>query len=125
MPDLLKHADAFSGIATDDIAAARVFYADTLGLNVDEENGMLWLCLAGGREALVYPKPDHVPADYTVLNFRVSHIEAAVAELSASGVEFERYDFVDEDAINRCGGPYIAWFKDPAGNILSVLQERS
>lgn len=73
----------------------------------------------------MHPKPDHEPAGYTVLNFRVGDVEAAVAELTASGVEFERYHFVDEDAINRRGGPFIAWFKDPAGNILSVLQERS
>ncbi len=125
MPDLLKRAKAFSGIATDDVDAARRFYGQTLGLDVDDENGMLWLRLAEGRDTLVYPKPDHVPASYTVLNFPVADIEAAVAELTASGVELERYDFVDEDGINRRGGPFIAWFKDPAGNILSVLQERS
>ncbi len=124
MPDLRKHAEAFNGIATNDIAAARVFYAETLGLDADEENGMLWLRLAGGRDTLVYPRADHVPAGYTVLNFRVSDIDAAVAGLSASGVEFERYEFVDEDAISRRGGPHIAWFKDPAGNIFSVLQKR-
>lgn len=124
MQGLLRNAQAFSGIATDDIDAARRFYSQTLGLDVDDENGMLWLRLADGRDTLIYPRPDHVPAGYTVLNFRVGDIEAAVAELTTSGVEFERYGFVDEDGVNRRGGPYIAWFKDPAGNILSILQER-
>lgn len=125
MQELLGKARAFTGIATDDVDAARTYYGQTLGLDVDDENGMLWLRLAEGRDTLVYPKPNHVPADYTVLNFRVKDIESAVAELTTRGVEFERYDFVDEDGVNRRGGPYIAWFKDPAGNILSILQERS
>ena len=82
--------------------------------------------LAGGRDTLVYPKPDHAPASYTILNFQVDDIDAAVDELVRHGVSLEKYDGMGQDAngINRAGGPYIAWFKDPAGNILSVLQER-
>ncbi|MEU0199581.1 MULTISPECIES: VOC family protein [unclassified Streptomyces] len=108
-----------------DIDAARSFYSDTLGLRVSEDNGMLFLHIAGDRDILVYPKPDHAPATYTVLNFPVDDIEAAVDELGRRGVRFERYDQfeVDEKGIFRGGGPLIAWFTDPAGNVLSVLQE--
>ncbi len=118
---------AFSGFAADDIERARAFYAETLGIETSEEHGLLTLHLAGGeRPTLVYPKPDHVPASYTVLNFPVDDIEAAVDELVARGVTFERFDGMpqDERGIMREGGPYIAWFTDPAGNVLSVLQER-
>lgn len=117
---------AFSGFAVDDLQAARKFYGQTLGLKTSEEYGLLTLHLAGGRDTLVYPKADHTPATYTILNFQVNDIEAAVDELTRGGVEFERYDGMDQDdrGINRGGGPYIAWFKDPAGNILAVLQER-
>ena len=89
-------------------------------------DGMLTLHLAGDRPTLVYPKPDHEPATYTILNFPVDDIEKAVDELTARGVEFERYDGFDQDerGIFRGGGPYIAWFTDPAGNVLSVLQDR-
>ncbi|MFF5967986.1 VOC family protein [Streptomyces collinus] len=116
---------AFSGFSVDDIEAARVFYADTLGLRVSEENGMLILHLAGDRDTLVYPKPDHTPATFTILNFPVDDIEAAVDELAGKGVRFERYDHLktDDKGIFRGGGPLIAWFTDPAGNVLSVLQE--
>jgi predicted enzyme related to lactoylglutathione lyase len=117
---------AFSGFSTDDVPAARRFYEETLGLGVTEANGMLRLHIAGGNPVLVYPKGNHVPAEYTVLNFPVADIEQAVDALTAEGIKFERYDGMDLDerGINRGGGPAIAWFKDPAGNILSVLQER-
>ncbi|MFI6698581.1 VOC family protein [Streptomyces sp. NPDC050509] len=117
---------AFSGFAVDDIDAARRFYGETLGLAVTEEYGMLHLGLAGGATVLVYPKPGHTPATFTILNFPVDDIDAAVAELTGRGVRFERYPGMDTDdqGVFRGGGPYIAWFTDPAGNILSVLQER-
>jgi catechol 2,3-dioxygenase-like lactoylglutathione lyase family enzyme len=117
---------AFSGFAVDDVDRARAFYGETLGLKTSEEHGLMWLHLAGERDTLVYPKPDHIPATYTVLNFPVDDIEAAVDELGARGVQMERYEGMpqDERGIMREGGPYIAWFNDPAGNVLSVLQER-
>lgn len=116
---------AFSGFAVDDMEKAREFYGETLGLKTSQENGLMTLHLAGDRPTLVYPKPDHTPATYTILNFAVSDIDSAVRELSGRGVQFERYEGAgqDENCIVRAGGPYIAWFKDPAGNILSVLQE--
>jgi catechol 2,3-dioxygenase-like lactoylglutathione lyase family enzyme len=117
---------AFSGFAVGSIVEAQKFYGETLGLRTSEHYGLLTLHLAGERDTLVYPRPDHVPATYTILNFPVDDIEAAVDELASRGVQFERYDGLAQDArgINRGGGPYIAWFKDPAGNILSVLQDR-
>jgi catechol 2,3-dioxygenase-like lactoylglutathione lyase family enzyme len=116
---------AYSGFSVNDIEAARKFYGDTLGIRVSEEHGMLILHIAGGRDILVYPKEDHTPATYTILNFPIDDIEAAVDELSRRGVRFERYDHLkaDEKGIFRGGGPLIAWFTDPAGNVLSVLQE--
>jgi len=116
---------AFSGFAVDDIPAARTFYGGTLGLEVTEENGMLTLHIAGDRPILVYPKPDHTPATYTILNFPVEDIDAAVDELTRRGVRFQRYEGMpaDEKGIMRAGGPLIAWFTDPAGNVLSVLQQ--
>lgn len=116
---------AFSGFSVDDIAAARAFYGETLGLKVSEENGLLTLHIAGDRDILVYPKDNHTPATYTVLNFPVDDIEKAVDELARRGVRFERYEGMetDEKGIFRGGGPLIAWFTDPAGNVLSVLQE--
>ncbi|WP_037357832.1 VOC family protein [Amycolatopsis orientalis] len=115
---------AFSGFSVDDIPAARQFYAETLGIEVTENWGMLRLRLTEGREVLVYPKGDkHVPAEYTVLNFPVDDIDQAVADLGAAGVSFEPFDGVDEKGVFRLGGPLIAWFRDPAGNILSVVQE--
>jgi len=119
---MLQHSKAFSGFAVDDIAKAKEFYSQTLGLPISEENGMLQLHLAGGRDTLVYPKDDHTPATFTILNFPVDDIESAVDGLTARGVTFEHYDYVDPKGINRQGGPLIAWFKDPAGNVLSVLQ---
>lgn len=116
---------AFSGFAVDDLQRAKQFYGETLGLRVSEENGLLNLHLAGERHTLVYSKPDHTPATYTILNFPVEDIDQAVDELSARGVEFLRYEGFEQDAkgISRSeGGPPIAWFTDPAGNVLSVLQ---
>ena len=115
---------AFSGFAVDDVAKARGFYGDTLGIRTSEENGLLTLHLAGDRPTLVYPKPDHTPADYTILNFPVADIDAAVDQLAERGVRFERYEGFgqDERGIMRDQGPPIAWFRDPAGNVLAVLQ---
>jgi catechol 2,3-dioxygenase-like lactoylglutathione lyase family enzyme len=123
---MFANTKAFSGFAVDDIEKAREFYAETQGLDTSEEYGLLTLHLAGDRPTLVYPKPDHTPATYTILNFPVDVIDKAVEELSGRGVRFERYDDFEQDerGIARGEGPYIAWFKDPAGNILSVLQER-
>jgi catechol 2,3-dioxygenase-like lactoylglutathione lyase family enzyme len=124
---VLTDSAAFSGFAVPDVEAAHRFYADTLGLRVDvdqEMGGMLTLHLGGGGDVLVYPKPDHVPATYTVLNFPVEDVEKAVDELAARGVRFERYDGFEQDdkGIARGQGPDIAWFTDPAGNVLSVLK---
>jgi len=123
---MFANTKAFSGFAVDDLEAAKKFYGETLGLRTSEQYGLLTLHLAGGRDTLVYPKPGHVPATYTILNFRVDDIDAAVDELTSRGVSFERYEGMEQDAkgINRGGGPFIAWFTDPAGNILSVLQDR-
>ena len=117
---------AFSGFAVDDVSKAREFYSETLGLRTSEENGLLTLHLAGDRDTLVYPKPGHTPASYTILNFPVEDIDMAVDELTARAVQFDRYEGFEQDekGIFRGGGPYIAWFKDPAGNVLSVLQDR-
>jgi catechol 2,3-dioxygenase-like lactoylglutathione lyase family enzyme len=120
---MLADSTAFSGFSVDDVEAAKRFYGETLGLKVDEENGMLQLHLGGGHQVLVYPKPNHQPATYTTLNFPVDDLEATVDQLAARGVSFERYDGVDERGIFRKMGPPIAWFTDPAGNILSVLQQ--
>jgi catechol 2,3-dioxygenase-like lactoylglutathione lyase family enzyme len=121
---VFRDTKAFSGFAVDDIERAKEFYGETLGLKVTEEEGTLTLHIAGDRGTFVYPKPDHTPADYTILNFPVDDIEAAVDALAERGVEFERYEGVemDEKGIFRGQGPLIAWFKDPAANILSVIQ---
>jgi catechol 2,3-dioxygenase-like lactoylglutathione lyase family enzyme len=123
---MLADSKAYSGFAVDDMGAAREFYAATLGLRTSEEHGLMWLHLAGGRDTLVYQQPDATPASYTILNFEVDDIDAAVDALATRGVRFERYDHFqqDEKGIYRDEGPFIAWFKDPAGNVLSVLQER-
>ncbi|MFY0409527.1 VOC family protein [Solicola sp. PLA-1-18] len=122
----MQTLETFSGFAVDDVAAARTFYSSTLGMTVSEQNGMLGLDVGDGHHVLVYPKPHHVPAEFTVLNFRVADVEAAVDELVAAGVEPIRYDGMqqDERGVFRLGGPFIAWFRDPAGNVLSVLQDR-
>lgn len=125
--DMFKDTEAFSGFTVPDVAAAQRFYGDVLGIETEEHDGMLTLRLHGGaRPTLIYPKPDHVPAGYTILNFPVDDIEAAVDELVARGVEILRYDGMpqDERGIMRAGGPLIAWFADPGGNVLAVLQER-
>ncbi len=123
---MFANSRAFSGFSVDDLQQARAFYAQTLGLKTSERYGLMTLHLAGGRDTLVYPKPDHAPATYTILNFPVNDIDEAVDELSRRGVRFERYPggTQDEKGIHRGEGPYIAWFRDPAGNILSVLQEK-
>jgi catechol 2,3-dioxygenase-like lactoylglutathione lyase family enzyme len=129
---MLAQAEAFSGFAVPDLAQAEAFYGQTLGIEtelLDEQNGLLTLHLAGGRDTLIYRKPDHQPATYTILNFRVDDIDAVVDGLVERGVEFERYDDFDQDdrgiargrAQNQ--GPDIAWFTDPAGNILAVIQD--
>jgi catechol 2,3-dioxygenase-like lactoylglutathione lyase family enzyme len=124
---MLANSKAFSGFAVDDLDKARAFYADTLGLKVEPIEGapLMTLQLAGDRPTLIYAKPDHTPADYTILNFPVEDIDAAVEALSRRGVTFERYDGVkqDDNGVMREQGPPIAWFKDPAGNILSVLEQ--
>jgi catechol 2,3-dioxygenase-like lactoylglutathione lyase family enzyme len=125
--DMFANTKAFSGFAVDDIEKARVFYTQALGIETSEENGLLTLQLAGGeRPTLAYPKPGHRPADYTILNFPVADIDRAVEELGARGVQFERYEGFEQDpnGVFRGGGPPIAWFKDPAGNVLSVLEQR-
>jgi catechol 2,3-dioxygenase-like lactoylglutathione lyase family enzyme len=123
---MFDNTKAFSGFAVDDIQKADDFYGGTLGLKTSQEHGLLTLHLAGDRPTLIYPKPGHTPADYTILNFPVDDIDTAVDELAARGVRFERYDSFEQDekGVARGEGPYIAWFKDPAGNVLSVLQER-
>jgi predicted enzyme related to lactoylglutathione lyase len=123
---MLRDTKAFSGFATNDLDAAEAFYGETLGLDVERWNEqLLALHLAGGRDTLIYDKPDFVPATYTILNFQVDDVDATVRQLASRGVEFERYDGFDQDeqGISRGEGPPIAWFKDPAGNILSVLEE--
>ena len=125
---MFENTKAYSGFAVDDVQKAVKFYGETLGVKtsvLDEDNGLLSLHLAGDRDTLVYLKPDFTPATYTILNFSVDDIDKAVDDLSARGVRFERYDDFDQDekGIARGQGPNIAWFKDPAGNILSVLQE--
>jgi len=122
----LQESKAFSGYSANDIQKAKEFYGSTLGVNVSESNGLLTLNLAGGHKVLIYPKPNHVPATFTVLNFPVPSVDKAVDELTKRGVRFEKYDDpqlkTDERGIFRGQGPVIAWFKDPAGNILSVLE---
>jgi len=122
---MFEHTKAFSGFSVDDIPEAKQFYSETLGLRVSEEHGMLRLHIAGDRDTLIYPKEDHTPATFTILNFPVDDIDKAVDELAARRVRFERYDGAEQDekGVVRGHGPAIAWFKDPAGNILSVLQE--
>jgi catechol 2,3-dioxygenase-like lactoylglutathione lyase family enzyme len=121
---MLASSEAYSGFAVPDLAAARQFYGETLGLKVTgrEEDGLLALELAGGRNVVVYIKPDHTPATYTILNFPVEDVDATVDALTERGVRFEKYEGFDQDekGIHRGQGPAIAWFRDPAGNILSV-----
>jgi predicted enzyme related to lactoylglutathione lyase len=124
---MLKDSKAFSGFSAGDIEKAKEFYGRTLGLQVSESHGLLTLHLAGGNHVLIYPKPNHVPATFTVLNFSVQNVDRAVDELTKRGVHFEIYDLADiktdEKGVMRGNGPTIAWFKDPAGNILSVIEQ--
>ena len=125
---MFADSEAFSGFAVKDLDAAASFYGDTLGLSLTRDDpmpGLLRLHIAGSRDVLVYAKPDHVPATFTVLNFPVADIDAAVDQLAEKGVTFERYDGMEADekgVVRASGGPPIAWFTDPSGNILSALQ---
>jgi catechol 2,3-dioxygenase-like lactoylglutathione lyase family enzyme len=123
---MFANTNAYSGIAVKDLQDARKFYRGTLGLPTSEEYGLMWLHLASGRDTLVYQERNATPASYTVLNFEVADIDEAVDALAARGVRFKRYEGVDQDdkGVFREQGPYIAWFTDPSGNVLSVLQER-
>jgi catechol 2,3-dioxygenase-like lactoylglutathione lyase family enzyme len=123
---MFTNTPAFSGFSVDDIQKAKDFYGGTLGLEVSEFSGLLQLGLGSGANVLVYPKDDHVPATFTILNFSVDDIDRAVDRLTAAGVSLERYPHMgdpDEKGIYRGMGPDIAWFTDPAGNVLSVLKE--
>lgn len=126
---MLKPNKAFSGFSVNDIQKAREFYSKTLGMDVSEESnmGILTLKIGNGASVIIYPKPNHTPASFTILNFPVNNIEDTVDELKKRGVKFETYNDdtikTDEKGIFRGGGPLIAWFKDPAGNILSVLEQ--
>ena len=122
---MFKDTPAFSGFSVDDIAKAKAFYNEVLGLEVSEDHGMMNLHLAGGRRILIYPKANHTPATYTILNFPVKDVDQTVDALTKRGVQFEHYSDVGTDAkgVMRGQGPTIAWFKDPAGNILSVLDD--
>ena len=125
---MLKDSKAFSGFAVDDLEPARRFYGETLEQQVevlDEENGLMTLHLAGERPTLIYRSPGFTPASYTILNFPVDDVDAAVAWLAGRGVEFEFYDGMTQEpnGVMKAGGPDIAWFKDPAGNTLSVLKD--
>ena len=126
---MFENTKAFSGFAVDDIEKAKEFYGETLGVRtevIEPDVGLMALHLAGERDTFVYRKPDFVPATYTILNFQVDDVDAAVDELSSRGVSFEQYEGFnqDEKGIARDQGPAIAWFKDPAGNILSVLEQQ-
>lgn len=125
---MFANTKATNGFAVDDLEKAREFYGETLGLGttmLSEEFGVMSIQLAGGRDTLIYVKPDFTPATYTILNFEVDDLDGAVEELSSRGIGFERYEAFEQDekGIARGQGPNIAWFKDPAGNILAVLQQ--
>jgi predicted enzyme related to lactoylglutathione lyase len=122
---MFKNTTAFSGFSVNDLDKAKQFYGETLGVDVSNEDGMLFLHLSGGGKVLIYQKDDHQPATFTVLNFPVDDIDAAVDELKNKGVTFERYENMkqDEKGIMREWGPPIAWFTDPAGNVLAVLED--
>ena len=126
---MLSNSKAFSGFSVNDTQKAKQFYGQTLGLEVSESNGLLTLHLAGDNKVLIYPKPNHAPATFTILNFPVDNVDQAVDELTQRGVRFEIYNQpdikTDEKGIMRGKGPTIAWFKDPAGNILSVLDREA
>ena len=123
---MLGNTKAFSGFSVDDLDAAKRFYGDTLGVQVSENDAGLTLNVGGDQPVFIYPKDDHEPATFTILNFQVDDVEGTVAGLTERGVQFERYEGTeietDEQGIFRGGGPLIAWFKDPAGNVLSVIK---
>jgi predicted enzyme related to lactoylglutathione lyase len=124
---MIKDTKAFSSFSVNDLEKAKGFYQNVLGLEVSETNGLLEIHVAGSNPIMIYPKPNHVPATFTILNFPVDDVEKAVDDLTQKGVPFEHYDMeqlkTDEKGIARGnGGPTIAWFTDPAGNILSVLE---
>ena len=125
---MLQRSKAFSSFSVDDVQKAKAFYQDVLGIEVkDNPMGVIELAIEGSTNVLLYPKPNHVPATFTVLNFPVENIDQAADELIAKGVKFEIYNQeyinTDEKGISRGnGGPNIAWFRDPAGNILSILE---
>ena len=125
---MFQNTKAFSGFSVDDLKKAKAFYSQTLGLKVSEMPEGLQLHIANGNNVFIYPKPNHTPATFTILNFPVDDIEQAVSELGKRGVRFEHYHQgdlkTDEKGIARGPGPKIAWFKDPSGNILSVLEEK-
>ena len=124
---MLRNSEAFSGFSVDDIKKARMFYKNTLGLDVrDNPMGLIELHLDGGTTVLIYPKPNHVPATFTILNFPVKNIHSAVDQLAENGIVFEQYKELntDERGISHNEGPLIAWFKDPAGNILSLIEKK-
>lgn len=126
---MLSTSEPFSGFAVDDIDVAEAFYGEVLGLEVERQGEMLTLGLGSGAEVFVYPKPDHRPATFTILNFPVEDIDRAVDVLAGRGVSLLRYDHVPHDARGivrppQDGGPLIAWFEDPAGNVLAVLQDQ-
>lgn len=125
---MLEKSKAFSGFSVNSMQKAKEFYGRTLGLEVSETHGLLKLHLVGGATVLIYPKPNHSPATFTILNFPVDNVDKAVEELAKRGVRFEVYNEpdlkTDEKGVFRGGGPVIAWFKDPAGNILSVLEQK-
>jgi catechol 2,3-dioxygenase-like lactoylglutathione lyase family enzyme len=124
---MFKATEAFSGFSVNDVRKARAFYERTLGMKVSEDHDMLHLHIGHGADVLVYPKQNHTPATFTILNIEVSDVDEAVAELTRRGVRFEHYDEpglkTDEHGVMRGQGPAIAWFKDPAGNILSVIEQ--
>ena len=122
---MFTDTETFVSFAAPDIDEARRFYGETLGLRTsDGPEGVLLLHIEGSRDVMIYPKPDHAPATYTILNFPVEDVEQAVDALVEKGVTFERYEGFEQDerGIMRGGGPLIAWFRDPAGNILSVVK---
>ena len=126
---MFKNSKAFTSFSVDDINEAKKFYGKKLGLvvtDVPEMEGLINLNFSGGYNLMIYQKPNHVPATFTVLNFPVDDVEKTVDELIKKGIKFEHYDSenlkTDEKGISRSGGPLIAWFKDPAGNILSVVE---
>lgn len=127
---MLGKSKTFSSFSVNDTGEAKRFYSEILGLDIEEDlemGGLLILKMASGNSVMIYPKPNHEPATFTVLNFLVPDIEKAVDELTSKGVRFEKYEEenikTDKKGISRNEGPLIAWFKDPAGNILSIIEE--